>query len=239
MNRITKVYLKNIFTQKGIYICIGISALIGIIIPFITEFFVKTDAVKTAGSEVISVFTSGVGLLQVIYITLFVCSDFTDGAAKNYIARGYTRRQILFSKFIASLIAVAAFYIFEAFLAFVLYAKNGIGFEAGNLLYILGSLTTSVAVVGLYVIIANTAEKLGTAIVINIMLPNVIGLLLPLANKLFDGVKLENYWIANLTELMSKAPTVTELIEVVGIAIVYLIILFEVSNYIIKKKEVK
>ena len=239
MNRIIRVYLKNIFTQKGIYICIGISALIGIIIPFITEFFVKTDAIKTAGSEVISVFTSGVGLLQVIFITLFVCSDFTDGAAKNYIARGYTRRQILFSKFIAALVAVAAFYVVEAFLAFILYAKNGIGFEAGNLLFILGSLVTSVAVVGLYVIIANTAEKIGTAIVINLMLPNVIGLVLPLANKLFEGVKLENYWILNLTNLMSKVPTFTEFLEVVGIAFVYLVILFEVSNYIIGKKEVK
>ena len=187
MNRIIRVYLKNIFTQKGIYICIGISALLSVIIPFITDFFMKSATVKTASSEMLSIFTSGVGILETIYITLFVCSDFTDGAAKNYIARGYTRRQILFSKFIASLIAVAAFYIIEAFLAFVLYAKNGIGFEAGNLLFILGSLVTSVAVVGLYVIVANTAEKLGTAIVINIMLPTIIGLVLPLVDKLFGS----------------------------------------------------
>ena len=238
MNRIIKVYLKNIFTQKAFYVCLGISCLLGIIIPFVTTFFIKSKEIHTAGSEMLSVFTGGVDVVMIIFITLFVCADFTDGAAKNYIARGYTRRQILTSKFIVSLIAVGAFYLIEAFLAFVLYAKNGIGFEAGNLLYILGSLAASVSVVGLYVVIANTVEKLGTAMMINIILPTVIGMIFPLLSKLVD-FDMGNYWITGLPGLMSKVPTIGEFLMVIGLAFAYLVVVFEISNYIIKKKEVK
>ena len=114
------------------------------------------------------------------------------------------------------------------------------GFEAGNLLYILGSLMTSVATIGLYVIIANTAEKLGPAMMINIILPTVVGLVTPLLTKLFKlSFDLSNYWVTGLTGLMSKVPTTSELLQVFGISIVYLIILFELSNFIIKRKEVK
>ena len=153
MNRIIKVYLKNIFTQKAFYVCLGINCLL-ILIGFISTFFIKSNVVHTAWREMLGIFTSGVDVVMIIFITLFVCSDFTDGAAKNYIARGYTRRQLLTSKFIVSIIAIAVFYVVEALFAFALYAKNGIGFEAGNLLYILGLLAASVATVGYAVYMA-------------------------------------------------------------------------------------
>ena len=237
MNRIIKVYLKNIFTQKAFYVCLGINCIL-ILIGFITTFFIKSNEVHTAWKEMLEIFTGGVDVAMIIFITLFVCSDFTDGAAKNYIARGYTRRQLLTSKFIVSLIAIAVFYVVEALFAFALYAKNGIGFEAGNLLYILGLLVASVATVGLFVVIANTVEKLGTAMMINIILPTMTGMLFPLLSKLIN-FDISSYWITGLPGLMSNVPTIGEFFLVIGIALVYLILLFELSNYIIKKKEVK
>ena len=237
MNRIIKVYLKNIFTQKAFYVCLGINCLV-ILIGFITTFFVKSDVVHTAGSEIVSVLTSGIDIIITVFITLFVCSDYTDGAAKNYISRGYTRRQILTSKFIVSLIAVGVFYLAEAFLAFVLYAKNGLGFEPGSLLQVLGSFAAATATTGLYVVLANTIEKLGTAMMINIILPTTIGIVFPLLSKLVN-FDISKYWVTGLPDLMSDVPTISEFLLVLGISLAYLVVLFEVSNYIIKKKEVK
>ena len=54
-----------------------------------------------------------------------------------------------------------------------------------------------------------------------------------------SDVNFSNYWISGLTGLMSYTPTIKEMLLVVGLSFAYLIILFEISNYIIKKKEVK
>ena len=78
------------------------------------------------------------------------------------------------------------------------------------------------------------------AIAINLVLPNILGLVFP-AIKLItkSAVDFFKYWISNLTELMSKTPKVNEVLLVVVLALAYLVLLFEISNYIIKKKEVK
>lgn len=241
MKKMIKVFLKNIFTQKGFYICLLIAFALNIFISYVSHVLVGNNAQpSTVADQMLPLLGSGVDITQTIFITLFVCADFTDGAVKNYIARGYTRRQILTCKFIVALIGIAAFFLFEILGIFVLYGKNGLGFEAGNWLYILGSIASIIATVGLYVVVANTAEKLSTAIMINILLPMIITLVLPLLTTAFHlKVTLSSYWVSNLGTLLSKVPTTSELLQVIGISFVYLVILFEISNFIIRRKDVK
>lgn len=240
MNKIIKVFLKNLFTQKGFYICILIAFVLDVFIPFFSNIVLKSGQPITSSSQICSLFGSGVGIIQTIFITLFVCADFTDGAAKNYIARGYTRREILTSKFIVTLIGISVFYLVEVLGAFILFSKNGLNFTSSDFMYILGCIACIIATTGLYVVIANTVEKLGTAMMINIILPSVIVLALPILDSVLKlNGNLISYWVSNLTMLMSKAPTGKELFSVIGMSIIYLVILFEFSNFIIKRKEVK
>ena len=240
MNKILKVFLKNMFTQKGFYICILISFFLNIALTFISGIISNTDNSITVADQLRSLFGSGLDITQTIFITLFVCADFADGAAKNYIARGYSRRQILTCKFIVTLVGILVFYVIQIIGAFIFFSKNGLGFIPGDFLYILGCIASTIATVGLYVVIANTVEKLGTAIMINILLPSIIVLILPIITNVLNlKIELISYWVGNLAMIMSKIPTIKELLLVVGISLVYLILLFEFSNYIIKRKEVK
>ena len=238
MSRLLKVYLRNIFKQKGYYVCTGISLLIGVIIPFIISLFIKSTDTITLASRIVDSFK--VDIIIVIYITLFVCSDFTDGTAKNFIARGYSRRQILYGKYLASLIAVGVYFL--GCLAFTLafFAKDGLNFTISDLYMILAAIATAVASTGLYVIVANTAEKVSTGIAVNIIMFSFFSLLLEgLTTLLKLNINLSNYWITGLTSLMGEKAVLVDLFKVICIAAVYLVLLFEISNFIIKKKEVK
>lgn len=240
MNRIIKVFLKNMFTQKGFYICILIAFILNVFLSFFTNVILSDVKSTTVANQISSLFGSGLDITQVIFITLFVCADFTDGAAKNYIARGYTRRQILTGKFIVTLIGIAVFYLVESLGIFILFSKHGLGFTSGDGIYFIGSIASIIATVGLYVVIANTVEKLGTAMMINILLPSIIVLVLPILTKVLKlSFNLSEYWVSNLIMLLPKVPTGKDLLLVIGIAFIYLIVLFEFSNYIIKRKEVK
>ncbi len=240
MNRIIKVYLKNVFTQKGFYICLFISSLLSLVFPFMLNVFSKTVNDIKVSSEIITALTGGVGIVETIFITIFVCNDFQEGATKNFISRGYTRRQLLTAKFLVSLIATLAFLLVNIVGIFVLYGKNGINFDNSIILYTIASLAALVVNVGLYVVISNTAEKLGIAIAINLLLPNVVGLLfLAISAAIKTDIILSNYWITGLTSLLSEPPVFNEMLLVVGLSLAYLVLLFEISNFIIKRKEVK
>ena len=240
MNRIIKVYLKNVFNQKGFYICLIVTFIMNVLLPFIIGSFTDIITNGTVSGEVVSILSGGVGIIETIFITIFVCNDFSEGAAKNFISRGYTRRQILYAKFIVSLIAVLAFLLACILGIFIFYSKNGIGFDKSSILYLIGCLAVIVANVGLYVVISNTVEKLGLAIAINLILPNVVGLIFSTINIMTKSdIDYSNYWISELTGLMSKNTTFNEMILVVGLSFAYLVLLFEISNFIIKKKEVK
>jgi len=240
MSRIIKVYLKNVFNQRGFYICLVVTVAINLVIPFIMGLFIESGANTTISNEIVTLLSSGIGIIETIFITIFVCSDFSEGATKNFIARGYTRRQILTSKFFVSLIATLVFLLANILGIFVFYGKNGIGFNSSIIIYIIGALAALVANVGLYVVISNTVEKLGIAIAINLILPNVLDLLFPIINMVTkSNINFSNFWISRLIGLMSKTPTVNEMLSVVALSFVYLVILFEISNFIIKKKEVK
>lgn len=240
MNRIIRVYLRNVFKQKAFYICLAISFLIGIFIPYIGGLFIDIFGKETVAAKVISSLGSGVGIVETIFITIFVCSDFTEGATKNYIARGYTRRQVLNSKYIVSLIAMLAFMATYILGDFIFYSKNGLGFDKSIGLYVIGSIFAIAANVGLYVVISNTVEKIGAAMAINLILPNFIGIIFPIITLITKSkIDYAYYWIGGLTGLMSNTPNLNQTLLVVGLSILYLIILFEISNYIIKKKEIK
>ena len=238
MNRLLKVYLINIFKQKGFYICLGIELFFSVIVSILASSFGATPPVLVADGilEVLQV-----GIIPIIFITLFVCSDFTDGATKNFISRGYTRRQILYAKYIASVIAIFTFFIVDSLFAFIGFRKNGLGFDEHIIICIIGYLIASLAATGFYVIVSNTLEKLSMAITTNILIYVFVPALCLLADRLLKlDFSTSTYFVSFLTGLLPpKNATINDLLLVTGLSIGYLVLMFEISNVIIKKKEVK
>ena len=124
---------------------------------------------------------------------------------------------------------------------FIFFSKNGLGFDKSIVLYVIGSLFAIAATnVGLYVVISNTAEKIGAAMAINLILPNFIGMVFPIISVITKTkIDYSNYWIGGLTGFMSTTPNLNQTLLVVGLSLLYLVILFEINNLIIKKKEIK
>lgn len=238
MKRLLKVYLLNIYKQKGFYICLFINMFLIVLVPYLSTTLVKGDPTPLS-TRIISIVS--VGLIELIYITLFVCSDYTDGAAKNFISRGYTRRQILYAKFIASIVAVFSFFLINTLVTIIVFYKDGLGFDKSSILALLGAIIASIANIGLYVIIANTIEKMGSSMTTNILVYTFVPTIITLAlNLSHANIDLLFYWIGNLPSLIPvKDASILDLLKVTGMTIGYLVLLFELSNYIIKRKEVK
>lgn len=238
MKRLLKVYLLNIFKQKGFYICLAIDVVISVLIGIISS-KVSHDTTTTIASQLPSVFT--VSIVPTIFITLFVCSDYTDGATKNFIARGYTRRQLLLGKYFAVLIALLVWFLVEALVVIIGYAPNGFGFDNTFVILLIGYIMASIAGAGFFVITSNTLEKVSLALTVNMLVSSFIPIIATiLIATLKINFDIQAYWVTTLGALLpEKNAGIMDLVKITALSLGYLVLLFELSNVIIKRKEVK
>ena len=238
MKRLLKVYLLNIFKQKSFYICLAIDLFLSVIIGIIASKFSDQPG-PTVGANLPGIFT--VTIIPAIYITIFATSDFTDGATKNFIARGYTRRQLLYGKYLASIIAIFTFFIVEGIVHTLGYMGNGFGFDEIFVIKMVGAIISSFAAIGFYVIVSNTLEKLSMAMTFNIILLSFFPMVSSILNSLLKiDFNIQGYWVTSLFSIIPETNAgIIDLLKVLGLTVGYLIILFELSNFIIKRKEVK
>lgn len=238
MNRLVKLQLRNIFHNKLFYVCLGISLLINIGVTYVSEIIAKTPTSTTAMTAVISQFTSGVDIIGMVFITIFCTFDFSEGTTKNIIARGYTKTQLLFSKYIASLIGILTMILLMSVLSFILYIKNGLGFEANMGNQFIVALFSILAYTVFYGTIAFTLEKTSSAIIANMFAPNIFALILGLADSNLK-VNMTKYWISNVGTTFSNSPTLTNMTFPIIMYIIYIVVFSFIGIYIAKNKEIK
>ncbi len=238
MNRLIKFNIRNMFRLKSFYICLALLLLMGPILNFATTLNTQDFKDIKIMPQIISLLNSEVSLFSVVFIVLFSCLDFTDGTTKNIIGRGYTRLQLLFSKYIVSLLGMFIYYIFSFIIISCLFGINGIGYENTMLYIIINDITKIIALVILYVTIAFIVEKNGFTIIICLLAPTIIqGLLILIDTKL--GTNISNYWITNLSAEFLNNPTISNLTYSNISYIIYIIITLTIGINIIKKREIK
>lgn len=135
MDNTIKFELRKLFRQKTFYVC-GAVVLIAEILNVLMLFFVE----KISASEILGDLTAvapvshyegckfllmGAGFSQIniifpIFITLFVCNDFSEGTIKNVLSRGISRGQVFFSKLTAVYIASVIFVLAGTFMAVIM-----------------------------------------------------------------------------------------------------------------------
>lgn len=238
MNRLIKFQVRNMFKQKSFYVCLCLLILMGPILTFIGAFNTPNYETIKVMPQMVSLIAGEISLLSTIFIALFCCLDFNEGTTKNIIGRGYSRTQVLLSKYIVSLIGLFSFYIISFIVIFCLFGINGLGFENVMLYSIINSIFRIIAYTIFFSTISFILEKNGSAIIACLFAPSIIQTVLSLVDSKLK-IDISKYWITNISNEFLNNSNLTNLNDSIIFYIIYIIIFIILGINIIKKREIK
>ncbi|MCR5692140.1 MAG: ABC transporter permease [Eubacterium sp.] len=197
MARLLKFEFRKLFFQKSFYICGGISLILMIatmVISHMASLMIAegqllnpaNDGVKAAVS---AVDLSSIQLILPIFLPLYVCVDFTQGTIKNILARGFSRSQVLWSKYIVC--QVAGLSIYAIHFVFALCLGSLLGGLGQWSLKALASLAVQTLVltasISFYFMLCMLFQTMGASISLGILLPSVGGTILNVTQLLTEA----------------------------------------------------
>lgn len=238
MNRLIKFQVRNMFKQKSFYVCLCLLILMGPILTFIGAFNTPNYETIKVMPQMVSLLSGEISLLSTIFIALFCCLDFNEGTTKNIIGRGYSRTQVLLSKYIVSLIGLFSFYIISFIIIFCLFGINGLGFENVMLYSIINSIFRIIAYTIFFSTISFILEKNGSAIIACLFAPSIIQTILSLIDSKLK-IDISKYWITNVSNEFLSNSSLANLNYSIIFYIIYIVIFVVLGINIIKKREIK
>lgn len=238
MKRLIKLQVRNIFHNKLFYICLGIMVLMQVGFTFIGGLFIKTTAPVKVMPEIISMLAGATGIISTIFITVFCTFDFSEGTTKNIVARGYSKKKLLLSKYMGSLIGIFTMQVIMGILIFFMYIKNGLGYESTMLLSIIIYVIGIIAYTILYATLAFILEKTSSAIIANLFAPNILLIGIGIADTNLK-TNISKYWIDNVSSTFLDKPTIGNMVFPIIMYIIYIVALTLLGIYSAKNKEIK
>ena len=237
MKRLLKLNLRNIYHNKLFYVCTGILLLLSAIFDYVFSIGSKSNTEQVL-PEIASFLSSEVGLVASIFIALFCCLDFSEGTTKNIIARGYTRAELMISKYLASIIGIFSMYGIVMIAYFLLFFRNGIGYNFDLVYPLINSVIGIIAYTVFYATMSILLEKNGSAIIACLIIPNIIPAVLSLIDaKLKLGIG--DYWMDSASRTFNNNPTLNNLGWSILYYVVYIIIFIIIGIKLFNKKEIK
>lgn len=238
MNRLIKFQLRSLFKQSSYYVCLCIFLFMYPILDFISLY----NTVSYSGVKVmpvmINLLSGGGAIISIVLIALFCCMDFNEGIAKNVVGRGYTKFQLLISKYISLLIGMISFYIIAFIVILILFGSNGFGYESYMSYSILNGIFRLIAYTVLYVTISFILEKNASSILCCLFLPSIVQTLLSLVDTNLK-INISKYWIDNVSNRFLRTPSLSNLNFSLIFYVIYTMIFILLGYYLIKKKEIK
>lgn len=238
MNRLIKFQVRNMFKQKSFYVCLCLLILMGPILTFIGAFNTPNYETIKVVPQMVNLLSGEISLLSTIFIALFCCLDFNEGTTKNIVGRGYSRTQVLLSKYIVSLIGLFSFYIISFIVIFCLFGINGLGFENVMLYSIINSIFRIIAYTIFFSTISFILEKNGSAIIACLFAPSIIQTILSLVDSKLK-IDISKYWISNVSNEFLSNSSLANLNYSIIFYIIYIVIFIALGINIIKKREIK
>ena len=238
MKNLVKLQLRNIFHNKFFYVCLILSVALTEVFSFIETILSSTKDVRLVFPEIINSLTSEVGIIGMIFITLLCTFDFSEGTTKNIVGRGYSKIKLLLSKYIAALTGLFIMYGIQIILIFILFAKNGLGFDSNVPITLLFIIFKIVAFTIFYATIAFVLEKTSSAIITNLFLPNIATIVFGIVDKNLH-MNISKYWIENVGLDFISTPALSNLAFPIILYFVYIIMFACIGIYITKGKEIK
>lgn len=160
-------------------------------------------------------FSSMGSLLIAIFAAVFVCGEYTSGAIKNIVGKGYGRGCVFLSKYFSTIVGavIMELVMLGAILLCELFILHGNRLNGDLVLQLLNyvgiQLILAAAQTGIIVMINQISRSLGAGIAISVCLIMFSSFATTLATALFGYFKLtivaSEYWII---DLISNCPTV-------------------------------
>ena len=238
MKRLVKLQVRNIFHNKLFYVCLILTLVLNNLGTFLLSVFGKDAGDVTIFGQITSLLTTGVDIIGMLFITIYCTFDFNEGTTKNIIGRGYSRIKFLFSKYIGSLIGIFSMELIVSVVIFLLYAKNGLGWESNMSLIMLVGIVKIITFTIVYSTIAFIVEKNSIAIIINLVLPNIITLLFGMSDSNLH-THMSKYWIENVGSKFASKATASNMGFPLIMYLVYTLIFVGLGMYFANRKEIK
>lgn len=238
MNRLINFQIKNLFKQKFYYVCLFLFVFMYPVLDYISTLNIPELEVIKVMPQFINLLSGGGTIISIVFIVLFTCLDFNEGTTKNIIGRGYTRNQLLISKYITALIGVFSFYIISFFVILILFGKNGFGYENYMLYSSINSVIRIIAYTILYSTMSFILEKNTSSILACLFIPSIIQTIFSLIDSKMN-IEISKYWIDNVSSSFIENPNTSNFIYSIIFYIIYIIIFIVLGTSLIKKKEIK
>ena len=268
MKELLSFEFRKLWRSKSLWICTIVMIVLNIasvVITYSTQRMINnlagTESIFDLGGTVLassglkSLITSASGtnytILFAIFVTIFICADFSEGTIKNILSRGFSREQVFFAKSITIVTGGLVFSIISIavnFLAATIAFGAGKGYSGTVVVILLVQMLALSAYIMLDVLLAVLFTKAGGAMTLGIIIPMVVpllGQLLDLAlSSIFDSIEfgdsvVTNYLIGTNLSTVSKIDVAGKDLLFGGIIFGVYIILFALLGLLsIRKKEV-
>ena len=252
MGKLIRFEFRKLFKSKYMYICFGI-ALMFLILALVASIALK-EVLEQSGQVVFLPLSgylaakSALGvsytLLVCIFVSIFACEDYSMGTLKNIIGKGYSRMQVLFSKYLTSLIVVL---VMAAVNILVGFAIGQIAFGDGDILVednvaliFLGQFLVIIASHALYFFVAYSMGRIGPAIAINIVAPTAVTLIFSIIDVVINksDFSVTYYWIDGILTNLATVKTLEQyIIPGIILSVVYTAIFDGLAILVASKKQ--
>ena len=244
MGRLLRFEFRKLFRQPSFYICTGILAaltFLSIYSSYVVSRLLLDElgiaqtpsalselAGMTARSQVTTALGgSNVTLILGIFVSLFVCSDYVEGTAKNIIGRGYSRTAWLTAKLTAVLTAaliMAAATLLVTFGAAFGFWGLGKGWEIMDGVRILVQLLLILAHAAFFALFSLLIRKSGGAVAFNILVPIAVTLTLTILGLLIfeETDTLSRWWLPSVLSTVAAEEEWKELRHCLLVGLIYL-----------------
>ncbi len=236
MKKLIKSQFRLVFHNKLFYIC-----LVLMLIDPITDFFGflnPTAKYNLALPSIAGFFRSQIDIISIIFIVIFCCYDFTDGTEKNIIGRGYTRTQFILAKLIVSDTSLFIMYGITSLLFFILFIKNGFGYNIKLIYQIINSIGNIITFCVIFGTIALTIRKSGYSIVACLFGPNIVSIALGIIDAKMK-LNISKFWIDTPYLKVFDKPTIGNLSISLLYSIIYVIVFIIIATKVLENREVK
>ena len=229
MGQLFRFEFRKLFRQKSFYICgcvlIGLILLTAVTLNMIyslSQGNMEAGGVTVSASDdgflytgiymlVGAVSSSNFTIVLAVFLSLFVCSDYTNGTLKNIIARGYSRTRIYAVKYMVSLAATTVYTIVCWLTGF------------------------------LFFLIAVLFKKTGGSIAVGIIGPLVLSMIISLADTLTHKKSFDfaDYWLDNcMYQTAADSMASDMMIRCFICFLVYAVLFYVISIFVGKRNEV-
>ncbi len=238
MNNLVKFQVKSLFKQKFYLICLLLSLLLGPIFDFFTVFNSAKYGTVMVMPKMVTYLSSAISLIDIILIVLFCCLDFSEGTLKNVVSRGYSKVQVLFSKYVSCFIGVFSMYLVIFIVTCLLFGVNGFEFESSMIYIFIESIFKILVYVVFFATISFVLEKTSFSIIACLFIQTIINIALTFIDSKFS-LGISKFWLDNIASDFFIKTTLSNMLYAIIGYVIYMTIFIFIGIICVKRKEIK